>query len=170
MAKGRKSIPTKIIELRGGTAHTHKKPRDQEPQPPVKMPSCPKHLDKEARKEWRRTGKILNSIGLLSDLDRAVLAGYCQWWSEYVSSTIKAHEMGPVYVEGQKKDKDGNILKPGIPKINPHVRLAREAYDRYMKAGVLLGLSPSARASLKVEKPKPKTKAEEFRDRKAGNK
>lgn len=153
--KGRKSIPSKILELRGGTRHTHRPPRDQEPQPPEKMPSCPRHLDKEARKEWRRTGKVLMSLGLLSDLDRAVLAGYCQSWSEYVAATLKIQELGTVY---KKAD--------GTPGLNPYTRIAREAFERWMKAGVLLGLSPSSRASLKVEKQKPQSKTQEFRSRK----
>ena len=157
MAKGRKSTPSKILELRGGVLHSHQKKgiRDQEPTPPEKMPSCPHHLDAEARKEWQRTGKILLSIGLLTDLDRAVLAGYCQSWSEYVSATLKIQELGTVY---KKAD--------GTPGLSPYIRIAREAFERWMKAGVLLGLSPSSRAGLKVEKPKPVSKAQLFRDRK----
>ena len=64
--KGRKPIPSKIIELRGGVKHTHKKPRDQEPNPPEKMPACPEHLDKTAKAEWDRAGKIMMSIGLMT--------------------------------------------------------------------------------------------------------
>lgn len=155
MAKGRKPIPSKIIELRGGSEHTHRPMNDQEPKPPEKLPPCPRHLDKEARKEWRRAGKVLMEIGLLSDLDRAVFAGYCQSWSEYVSATVKVQDMGTVY---KKND--------GTPGINPYVRLAREAYERMMKAAVLIGLSPSSRAGLKVQKPRKKSKAVSFRARK----
>ena len=49
MAKGRKAIPSKIVNLRGGTKHTHKKPRDQEPQPPESMPDIPDHLEGSAK-------------------------------------------------------------------------------------------------------------------------
>jgi len=155
--KGRKSIPSKIIDITGGTLRTHKPPRDKEPQPKERMPRCPKHLDKEARKEWKRAGKILLSIGLMTDLDMAVLAGYCDAFSQWAEATEKVHEAGLVY---KKSD--------GTPGLNPYLRVAREAYDRMMKAAVLLGLSPSSRASLKVEKPKPKSKTETFRDRKNG--
>ena len=157
MAKGRKSIPSKIIDLRGGTDLTHRPPRNQEPTPPEKMPTCPRHLDSEARKEWRRAGKVLMSVGLLTELDRAVLAGYCQSWSEYVFATLQLQKLGTVY---KKED--------GTPGINPYAKIAAAAYDRWMKAGVLLGLSPSSRASLKVEKPKQQSKAEAFRARKNG--
>lgn len=158
MAKGRKSIPSKIIQLRGGTKHTHKKPRAQEPMPPEKMPRCPKHLDKEARKEWRRVGKILASIGIMSELERAHLAGYCQSWSEYVAATIATQKSGTVYKKAN-----------GTPGMNPHIRLAREAYDRWLKAAAILGIGTSNRVGLKVEKPKPKSKVQEFMDSKDGS-
>ena len=153
--KGRKSIPSRIIQLRGGTAHTHKKPRDQEPQPEEKMPKCPKHLDDMARKEWRRAGKILQSIGLMTELDMAVLAGYCDAFSQWGEATEKVHETGLVY---KKKD--------GSPALNPYLKVAKEAYERMMRAAVLLGLSPSSRVNLKVENPKPASKAEKFMARK----
>jgi len=152
MAKGRKSIPSKIIDLRGGTAHTHKKPRDQEPRPPEKMPECPEHLDEQARIEWKRCGDVMQSIGLMTELDMAVLAGYCQAFSEWARATTEVPKQGPVWV-------DPNT---GLPKINPWLRVAREAYDRMMRAAVLLGLSPSSRATLKVEKPKAPDAGDEF--------
>ncbi len=157
--KGRKSIPSKIINLRGGTAHTHQPPRNQEPQPPEKMPSCPKFLDAGARKEWRRTGKILQSVGLMTELDRATLAGYCDAYSQWEEATKKVHELGMVF---KKSD--------GTPGLNPYLRVAREAFERMMKNAVLIGMSPSSRASLKVEKPKPKSKVQGFMERKNGAK
>lgn len=159
MAKGRKSIPSKIIQLRGGSAYTHRPERDQEPTPPEKMPRCPAHLNKAARREWKRAGKILQQIGLMTDLDMAVLAGYCDAFAQWAEATIKVQETGLVY---KKAD--------GTPGLNPYLRVAREAYDRMMKAAVLIGLSPSSRANLKVEKPKQQSRAQEFRERKNGTK
>jgi len=46
--------------------------------PRVEIPSAPKHLGKEARKEWTRITPILEELGLISGLDRAALALYCQ--------------------------------------------------------------------------------------------
>lgn len=154
MAKGRKRIPSKILELRGGSKLTHRGPRTDEPIPPEKMPHCPKHLDKAARKEWKRAGKILQDIGLMTELDMAVLAGYCDAFSKWAEATAKVNDGGLVY---KKPD--------GTPGLNPYLRVAREAYDRMMKAAVLLGLSPSSRAALKVEKPRPQSKAQEFKAR-----
>ena len=46
--------------------------------PRVEIPSAPKHLGIEARKEWKRITPILDELGLISGLDRAALALYCQ--------------------------------------------------------------------------------------------
>lgn len=46
--------------------------------PRVEIPSAPKHLGNEARKEWKRITPILEELGLVSGLDRTVLALYCQ--------------------------------------------------------------------------------------------
>lgn len=153
--RGRKRIPSKIIELRGGTAHTHRPPRDDEPKPPEEMPPCPEHLDEDARREWERAGKILESIGLMTGLDMAVLAGYCQSWSEYVKATVEVQKRGTVL---RRRD--------GSPMLNPYLRVAREAYERWMKAGALLGFNPTSRAALKVERPKPIGKLQRFMGRK----
>lgn len=46
--------------------------------PRVEVPSAPKHLGTEARKEWKRITPLLFELGLISGLDRAALAMYCQ--------------------------------------------------------------------------------------------
>jgi len=46
--------------------------------PRVEIPSIPKHLGPEARKEWKRITPLLEELGLISGLDRAALALYCQ--------------------------------------------------------------------------------------------
>lgn len=126
------------------------------------MPPCPKHLNADAKKEWKRAGKILQSVGLMTELDMAVLAVYCDEYSIWTEATLKVSEMGKVYVRGGKLDPETGKVVGGEPRLNPYVKLADNAKDRMMKAAVLLGLSPSSRASLKVEKPKKSDPAEEF--------
>lgn len=46
--------------------------------PQVAIPTPPKHLGIEARKEWKRITPELVALGLISNLDRAALALYCQ--------------------------------------------------------------------------------------------
>jgi len=151
MAKGRKSIPSKLVALRGGSKHTHRPARDDEPQPQEKLPNCPRHLDGEAQKEWRRTGKLLKELGLISELDRSVFAAHCAAWAQWVEATQKLAEMGMVF---RRPD--------GMPAINPWKRIADEASATLLKTGTLLGLSPSARASLRVPKKEQQSEEEKF--------
>lgn len=46
--------------------------------PRIEVPSAPKHLGKEGQKEWKRITPFLVELGLISGLDRAALALYCQ--------------------------------------------------------------------------------------------
>lgn len=46
--------------------------------PRIEIPSPPKHLSPEARKEWKRITPLLEELGLISGLDRTALALYCQ--------------------------------------------------------------------------------------------
>jgi len=157
MTKGRKKTPSKIVELRGGADHTHRPPPKNEPKPPARMPRCPAHLDATAKKEWKRAGKVLMAVGLLTELDMMVLAAYCDAYSRWIFAALEIQKTSMVY-----KQKDGT------PGLNPYLRIHKEAYEQMLKAGVLLGLSPSSRAGLKVEQPKGKSKVEAFMDRKNG--
>ncbi len=46
--------------------------------PRIEIPSPPKHLSVEAKKEWKRITPLLEELGLISGLDRTALALYCQ--------------------------------------------------------------------------------------------
>ena len=159
MAKGRKSIPSKILELRGGTAHSHKPARDKEPTPPVKKIRAPSWLNKAAQREWRRVQPLLFKVGLMSELEVAHLGAYCQSFADYVAAVIFLQEKGTVY---QKENKE--------PAQNPYWRIAREAYDMWSKSATILGIGSANRVGMKSENPNPKTKDEEFTSRKAWEK
>lgn len=46
--------------------------------PEIAIPAAPRHLGKEAAKEWKRITPHLQELGLISHIDRAALALYCQ--------------------------------------------------------------------------------------------
>lgn len=61
--RGRKPKPTAIKELEGNPG---KRPLNaNEPRPERKAPRCPAWLDTEAKREWRRMGKVLEQMGML---------------------------------------------------------------------------------------------------------
>src|SRR2546428_14178157 len=80
-----------------------------------KLPSCPPHLQGEARREWRRTGRKLVECGLVTEVDKAALALYCQAWARWVEA------------EGQLA-KFGTVIKghDGYPVRSPYLPIANK--------------------------------------------
>ena len=57
------------------------------PVAPGRLPSCPSHLTEPAAKEWRRIARALHRMGVVTEFDRAALAG---------SSTVCAETPCPI--------------------------------------------------------------------------
>ncbi len=150
--RGRKPVPSKVIDIKGGSKFTHRPPRSGEPKPPAIIPKCPNHLDKEARHEWKRTAKELAPLGLLTTIDKAVFAAYCDAYSIWSFASKKVQEDGMV------------IISPnGFPIINPHLSISSRAKDQMLRALVEIGMSPSIRSCVKVsEQPKEESRRERF--------
>lgn len=82
--RGRKPPPTAIKELEGNPG---KRPLNKnEPKPNKKAPPCPKWLEPEAKKEWRRLAKQMEELGILTEVDMAAFAGYCQAYARWKES------------------------------------------------------------------------------------
>lgn len=79
--RGRKPTPTAIKELEGNPGK--RKLNDREPKPEKKAPSCPKWLEPEAKREWRRLSKKMELMGVLTEVDMAAFAGYCQAYARW---------------------------------------------------------------------------------------
>ena len=79
--RGRKPTPTAIKELEGNPGK--RKLNENEPKPKKKALSCPKWLEPEAKKEWRRLSKQMEQSGILTEVDMASFAGYCQAYARW---------------------------------------------------------------------------------------
>ena len=55
-------------------------------------PTCPAHLSAPAKAEWKRLAGSLHEIGLLTQVDRSVLAAYCQAYGRWVEAERKLAE------------------------------------------------------------------------------
>ena len=93
MTRGRKPKPTalKIAEGNPGKRRIN----GNEPKPPGSLPDCPPHLSAVAREEWNRIAASLNRIGLLTQVDRTTMAGYCQCYGRWVEAEQKLAETLP---------------------------------------------------------------------------
>jgi phage terminase small subunit len=74
--RGRKPHPTLLKLVKGNPGH--RPLTDSEPAPRKMLPEPPAELSGDARKEWDRVAPELYRMGLLTGLDRAALAAYCQ--------------------------------------------------------------------------------------------
>ena len=134
---GPKTKPTALKRLQGNPG---RRPLPaNEPQPDRTMPRCPGHLGAEAKREWRRVAKKLHNAGILSNVDRAVLAAYCQVYGRWVQAEIDLREKGVVVLTT-----NGNPIK------NPQLNVADKALDQILKFSREFGLTPSSRAGLVV--------------------
>ena len=153
MTAGRKPLPTAVKELRGNPG---KRPlNSREPRARVKAPTCPKHLGKTARAEWRRVVRELTAMRVLSEIDRAALAGYCVAYGRWVEAEEQVAKLGTVV-----KTTNGNLIQ------NPYLSIANRALIDMAKLATEFGMTPSSRSRVKVDAPREKSEFELFLEKK----
>lgn len=136
---GRKPKPTALKVLEGNPG---KRPLNtKEPKPKSNAPKCPTWLEAEAKKEWRRMSKQLELMGLLTEVDMAAFAGYCQAYARWK----EAEEF---------ISKHGTIVKTpsGYWQQVPQVSIASNYLKIMGKFCEQFGLTPSARSRLVADK------------------
>jgi P27 family predicted phage terminase small subunit len=136
--RGRKPKPTALKVLEGNPG---KRPlNEKEPQPKRQAPRCPSWLEPEAKKEWKRMAKTLETIGVLTQVDKAAFAGYCQAYARWKEAEEFLTKHGTIF-----KTPSGYIQQV------PQVAIARN-YLQIMKDFCSeFGLTPAARTRIKVE-------------------
>ena len=136
MARGRKPKPTEQHKLDGTFREDrHGKRATAEPGVPV-APPC---LSDEAKCEWKRVIDQLSAAGLVAKLDRAVLALYCESWADYWAAKALVQKEGWTAVGST-----GNVIE------HPAVKAMQRAWEHCVRAAREFGMTPSARASIKL--------------------
>ena len=143
--RGPKPLPGNVHQLRGNPSKKAKRDLVDGVQPEVKIPSCPDHLSAEAKREWNRITKVMKNLGIISDLDRATLAIYCQAWGrwEQLNKKIKKLE------EAQELSGLVDVTPKGFEQMTVYVQLTNRYADQIKQYIAEFGLSPSARTRLK---------------------
>ena len=119
------------------------------PEPIDKKPPCPAWLTLNAKRHWMSIAGQLRKMGVLTLVDGDALANYCQAWARWrqAEESITKHGMLLDVLDG---DGVRRLEKPFGEFVAILGRLQRE-----------FGLTPSARASLTIEKPKTGTDGKE---------
>lgn len=100
-------------------------------------PVRPSWLDARARREWDRVVPQLAALGVLSDVDQALLADYCAAQGLAQKAQEQLNRQGLVItVPGGAKQK------------NPLIKIAQEARAQARLLAAEFGLSPSSRSRI----------------------
>ncbi len=150
--RGPKPQPTAQKRLRGNPGKRALNTR--EPTPELAIPSCPDWLNSDARAEWDRIVPELAAMNLLTRVDRAALACYCQAWSTFKLAQGELDKYGLTMMTGGEN---------GFEMQRPEVAIANKAMQQIKAFAAEFGFTPSARTSIKTpEPPRPKDKARDF--------
>ena len=124
--RGRKPKPTAVKQIEGNPGK--RRLNANEPKPKAKAPSCPKWLEDDAKKEWRRLAKQMEQLGILTEVDM-----YARWKAaeEFIS-------------------KHGAIVKTpsGYWQQVPQVSIAQQYLKQMSKFCEQFGLTPASRSRI----------------------
>jgi P27 family predicted phage terminase small subunit len=136
---GRKPTPTNLKLLRNNPG---KRSINQKEPKPDGVPECPGELSNDARKEWERIAPILLRMGLLTNADRAALAGYCSLYAEFIQAELAIRELGATFTTPN-----------GHVQVRPEVSIRKHALAGLTPYLARFGLSPSDRAGMETTEP-----------------
>jgi len=138
--RGAKPTPTSV-KIVTGNPGKRQLPKD-EPQPKSRRPKPPAHLNADAQEEWERIEDELDALGILSGLDRAALAAYCQAYGRWTQAERALAKMS--------NQADGLIIKTvsGNMIQNPLVGVANKAMADMVRYAAEFGMTPSSRSRI----------------------
>ena len=135
---GPKPKPTKIKELQG-TTRSDRLNLD-EPYPEIGRPRAPDHLSVDALEEWNNIVDELVNLGIMTRIDTAALAAYCQAYGRWADAERKIQQSGLII-----KTSNGNVVQ------NPFVGIANRSMEIMHKFLSEFGMTPSSRTRVKAQ-------------------
>lgn len=135
--RGRKPKPTALKLLEGNPGF--RPLNEKEPKVPKEMglPECPAWLMDAAKEEWYRLAKVLSDMGVLTAIDMAAFAGYCQNFARWKEAEEFIAEHGSTF-----ETATGYIAQ------YPQVNISSGARKDMLKFAAEFGLTPSSRSRI----------------------
>lgn len=122
---------------------------------------CPRWLDKDSKKEWRRLVPILGSAGVLQYADADALARYCRTLTRFKRMQDIVESKGEIY---QAVDYRGNDLGP---RQRPEVAILDHLSNQLGKLECEFALTPASRSRVETTKNKKTTTKSRFFNKQA---
>lgn len=142
MPKGKPPRPTRLqVDLRGDPSK--RRGNTTEPEAPKGWPECPAHVKEDpiAHEEWNSVCSQLDSMNLLSTTDGRAIELYCLTYSRFRAAQEQVRKYGDVLLLGQNK----------YPTLSPYYTAMNRYHEDCRKWLVEFGLTPSARARMRVK-------------------
>ncbi len=136
--RGRKPLPIRVKLNHGkpGSASTG--------EPQHLAPTCPAELSQTAKDEWHRVVAELVQRGVVSNLDRAALAAYCQSYALWSDAIQAIQKYGPL------------VKSPnGYPQVSPYLAIANKQAEIMIRIASEFGFTPASRARIATGEPVP---------------
>jgi P27 family predicted phage terminase small subunit len=136
---GPKALPANVHRLNGNRsklAESELRNRDSV-LPDVSIPRAPAHLLPGAKKEWSRISVHLEKLGLITELDMAALAAYCQAYARWAGAETKLKKLG-----------DDALIEEtpsGYKQISVLLQISNRAAEQMHKFMGEFGMTPSTR-------------------------
>ena len=112
-----------------------------EPKPDSgRLPSAPRWLSDEAKREWKRLAPRLHAVGLLTEVDGLALAMLCEAFAQYMAAKTVVDSEGMLLVSEK-----GNSYQ------HPAAGLMTQARGELMKWAREFGMTPAARSRISVQ-------------------
>jgi P27 family predicted phage terminase small subunit len=138
--RGRKPKASVIKLITGNPGR--RPPNAQEAKPAIKIPPPPDVLKDEALREWNRVTVLLAEVGLITHLDRAIVAGYCIAWQRWLECERMLVATGMV------------VKAPsGYPMYSPYLAASNKALEQLRQFSEQIGLTGSSRSRIKAGDP-----------------
>ena len=150
--RGPLPLPANVHRLRGNPGNRPLADLlDGAVRPEVAVPSCPAMLDVAGRAEWKRITPHLKKLGLISQIDRAALTGYCQAWSDFVWARGRIAELNKDDPTGER-GRIG-ITPSGYRQISELQQISNRSLEQLEKFLAHFGMSPSLRSRVTASDP-----------------
>ena len=135
--RGRKPKPTSVKILAGNPGK--RKLNRNEPAPAVTLPACPIELSPGAKAEWDRLVSDLAALRMLTNLDRAALAAYCEAYAMWIEAITAVRKFGAM------------VKSPsGYPMQSPYIAIANKQAEIMMRIASEFGFTPASRSRISV--------------------
>ena len=116
--------------------------------PPITRPDPPEDLSELAQIEWRRVVGRLADLGLMSDIDLAGLAAYCDAFGDW-----QAARRAFALIQERSKITGGFMVRTpnGGVQIAPLVSIIRTARADMVRFASEFGMTPASRAGMDID-------------------